>query len=234
MKSRRFRRRTYKKQVGIRIFCVFLCLTLLLYYYLQKLRPLVIRVAVSYAESLFLTSADRAVAKILADENVKYNDMIRLSRDPDGTVTSLETDIVKINLLKSMISQTLSGMIAEREHYEISIPLGTFFSKTLTQGIGPDIHFRMQLTATAHVNFSHEFKAAGINQVLHLVMADIQVNGGLVMMGCSRGIHASTSVFAAQTLIVGHVPEAFTEVRQSGENDLAGTINDYGANGNKE
>ena len=230
MKRRRVLWRNISKKAVMRLCCFALCLICFFCFYFQRIRPLVIRCAVSYAESMFLRSADRAVVQILSEENIGYADIVRLSRNADGAVTSVETDIVKIDTLKCRISDALSQMIAGQEYYEVAIPLGALFSKTLIDGWGPKIRFKMQLTATARVNFSHEFKSEGINQVLHLVMVDMDVSGSLVVLGHNRGLDASTSVFAAQTLIVGNVPGAFTEVNQGMTQDTAGTINDYGAN----
>ena len=79
------------------------------------------------------------------------------------------------------------------------------------------------------MNFSHEFKSAGINQVLHIVMIDMDIRGGLIMTGYSGGISVSTSAMAAQTVIVGTTPDAFTNVIENEQDNTAGLINDYGA-----
>ncbi|MBQ7726129.1 MAG: sporulation protein YunB, partial [Clostridia bacterium] len=167
---------------------------------------------------------------VLTDEGVSYNDIVILSRDAQGSVTSLETDIVKLNTLKSLISNRLSQIVASEEDYVIQIPVGSFFSTVYTGGWGPQIPLKMRLTATAHVNFSHEFRAAGINQVLHIVMIDMDIYGSLVVPGGRNAVSVSTSVFAAQTIIAGIVPGAYTQVLEDGETeDIAGLINDYGA-----
>ena len=78
------------------------------------------------AETILLDSANSAILDILNEEGVSYNDIVTLSRDGTGRVTSLETDIVKINSLKSLISNRLSENISKREYYDLYIPLGTF------------------------------------------------------------------------------------------------------------
>lgn len=194
-----------------------------------KMRPVIIRYAESVAETLLLDSSNTAILDILNEEDISYNDIVNLSRDESGRVTSLETDIIKINSLKSLIANRLSGTIASKEYYDLYIPIGTFFSSTYTNGYGPKIHFKMQLTSTARVNFSHEFKSAGINQVLHIVMIDMDISGHLVITGYGGNISVSNSAMAAQTIIVGTTPDAFTNVIESEQDNTAGLINDYGA-----
>lgn len=194
-----------------------------------KMRPVIIEYAVSVAETEFLDSANEAVLEVLAQEDVSYNDIAKLSRNENGQVTSIVTDVVKINRLKSLIAKRLSAIIDSKEYYDLYIPLGTFFSNTYTNGCGPKLHFKIQLTGTAVVNFSHEFKSAGINQVLHVVMIDMDISGNLVTVGYSDPIKVSTSSMAMQTLVVGGTPEAFTQVIENEGDETAELINDYGA-----
>ncbi len=223
------RRRRCENAFLIKTAAVLLAVAVLLSVVFYKMRPVILRYAESAAETLLLDASNKAILDILSEQNVSYNDIVSLSREESGRVTSLETDIVKINSLKSLISNRLSGIISENEYYDLYIPLGTFFSSTYTSGYGPKIHFKMQLTATARVNFSHEFKAAGINQVLHIVMVDMDISGSLVITGYNGGISVKNQAMAAQTIIVGTTPEAFTNVIESEQDNTAGLINDYGA-----
>ena len=213
----------------IKITAVLLAVSVILSIVFYKMRPVILKYAESAAETLLLDASNRAILDILNEQNISYNDIVTLSREESGRVTSLETDIVKINSLKSLISNRLSEIIAGKEYYDLNIPLGTFFSSVYTSGYGPKIHFKMQLTATARVDFSHEFKSAGINQVLHIVMVDMNISGSLVITGYSGGISVSNSAMAAQTIIGGTTPDAFTNVIESEQDNTAGLINDYGA-----
>ncbi len=194
-----------------------------------KMHPVIVTHAVSVAETIMLNSANDAVIEILEAENISYEDIVNLSYNEDGYVTSLETDIYKVNFLKSRISNQISEIIAGREKYDFSIPIGSFLNNDFTNGFGPDLKFKMQVTTTAFVNFTNEFKAAGINQVLHIINVDIKIRGSLVISGYRKGIETKTSAIAAQTVIVGKTPDAFTNVVESEKDNTGGLINDYGA-----
>lgn len=197
--------------------------------FLLRIQPVVRTYAESVAQTAMLNAANNAVLEILEENDIDYSDIVVLSRDGQGTVTALETDIVKINTLKSAISSRLSAGIDRAEFYEVKIPLGTFFSNAYTNALGPKLTFKMQLTATAEVDFSHEFKAEGINQVLHIIMINMKIGGCFVTTGQKSSVTAKTAAIAAQTVIVGTVPEAFTQVIENEGYDTAGLINDYGA-----
>ena len=224
------RKRRYKSgNFAVKALAVLTALTVSLFICLYKMLPVIIRYAVNVAETKFLDSANEAVLEVLSEEGVSYNDIACLSRNEDGQVTSIVTDIVKINRLKSLIAKRLSAIIDSKEYYDLYIPIGTFFSTSYTNGYGPKLHFKLQLTGTAVVNFSHEFKSAGINQVLHIVMVDMDISGCLVTVGYADPIKVSTSAMAMQTLVVGGTPEAFTQVVEYEDDNTAGLINDYGA-----
>lgn len=191
--------------------------------------PVINRYSESVAETVMLNSANDAVVRVLQSEDISYDEIAKLSRTQDGAVQSLEIDVYKINNLKSRISNEISKIIASREEFKVKIPLGNFFDTPYTSGIGPKIPFKMQLTTTAFVDFTHEFKSAGINQTLHLIHIKILLKGSFVTAWYSGGIKTETSVIAAQTVIVGATPDAFTNVIEDINDNTAGLINDYGA-----
>lgn len=97
-----------------------------------------------------------------------------------------------------------------------------------TNGYGPRVKFNAQLTSGTVVTFSNEFREAGLNQVIHRIVFDIETSGRLVMLGKTDGLSVTASAVVAETVIVGVLPEALTNVIGS-PSELAGIINDYGA-----
>ncbi len=209
--------------------CLFLILIIAVGFSYYKMLPVIIAYAKSIAETEMLNSANEAVVRILDEQGISYDEIAKLSRDENGNVKSLEIDVYKINNLKSRISSEISKIIAKREEFKLNIPLGNFFDTPYTVGMGPRLPFNMKITTTAFVDFEHEFKSAGINQVLHLINIKININGSFVVVWYRGSISASTTAIAAQTVIVGAVPEAFTNVIEDINDNTAGLINDYGA-----
>lgn len=210
---------------------VLLIFSVILGYVYVTIQPVILRYAESQAETIMLNSANEAIVNILGKENFTYDKIAVLSKDENGNVKSLEIDTYKVNFFKSHISNEISKIITPKERYNVAIPIGTFLNNTFTSGFGPDINFKMQMTTTAFVDFEHEFRSAGINQVLHRVIVKIKINGSLVIAGYKRTIFAETSAIAAQTVIIGTVPDGFTNVIEEETDNTAGLINDYGAIG---
>ena len=224
-------RKRYRKHRFPRVILIFSLIAVIIImsvtYYLMQ--PIILKYAVSVAEMIALNAANEAIVDVLNSNQVSFGDIVTLSQNDEGYVTSLEINVLQINNLKSEISRRMAKIIEEEERYELRIPLGSFFGNSYTNGIGPDIKFNMQITTTCFVDFSHEFKSAGINQVLHIVNVNIDVKGNFVIIGYNKGISASTGAIAAQTVIVGKTPDAFTSVIESPTDNTGGLINDYGA-----
>ncbi len=225
MKYRKKRKKSFGKVFLFTVTIFFILIGIVF----AKMQPVIMNYAKSCAETIMLNSANEAIISVLHRENISYDDIARLSLNDEGYVTSLEIDTYSVNALKSKISNELSYLVDSKEHYKIGIPIGTFFGNTYTQGFGPKINFNMHLTSTAFVTFSHEFKSAGINQVLHIINVEIQIRGSFVMIGYTKGINVKTSAIAAQTVIVGKTPDAFTNVIENENDNTGGLINDYGA-----
>ncbi len=212
------------------LFTIFIVLTVIASIVTYSLmQPVILKYAVSVAETTMLNSANEAIVKVLGQGKVCYKDIVNLSQNSDGYVTSLEIDVLQVNNFKSLISNEIAKIIAQRENYSVSIPLGSFLGNSYTNGLGPQVRLGMQITTTAFVDFTHEFKSAGINQVLHIVNVEITVKGSFVIIGYNKSVSIKTTAIAAQTVIVGKSPDAYTNVIESPTDNTGGLINDYGA-----
>ncbi len=192
-----------------------------------RARSLVFVYARSQAETIMLSSANKAVIRVLNRENITYDGISRISRDDNNNITGIEIDIKQLNSFKSEISNEIMQLIEEKSRYTISIPIGSFISSEYTVGLGPNIDFKMQMTETATVDFDNEFTDAGLNQVMHRIIVKIDISANILMLGKADGFSVSTTAVAAQTVIVGKVPESFTNVEEHPDDDIADTIFNY-------
>ena len=227
---RNFRKRR-RFSVAKRWFIVLLCLILIFAVCFISVKPFVFTYAKSEAETIILNAANEAVLNVLSENGISYNEISNVSRNSDGTITGIEIDTQKVNLLKSQISNEISKIIAANNKYELYIPVGTLFGNEYTTGYGPKVRFKMQLTETAIVDFESGFQSAGINNVLHQIIIKIDVNASVLMMGCTDGFSVSTTAIAAQTVIAGSVPDSFTNVIEQPNNDLADEVFNFGGLG---
>ncbi len=218
--------------IVISIIIVFSIVAVSVYSYLS-VRGIIINYAKSYAQTIALDTVNRTVTQHLSNKGIDYNSIVKLSKNGDDNITSLEIDIAKINYLKSVISLAVSEELTGKEDYRLSIPLGNLIGNEYLIGFGPKIKFNMKMTTTVVTDFESKFYSAGINQVLHQIIIKIKINGSFVLPWDTGGFTEQTSIIAAQTVLVGVTPDAYTNVMENyGDGDeghTVGNIFDYGA-----
>ncbi len=193
----------------------------------RRMRRVICDYSASVGETVMVRTVDEVISEIFCEENIEYSDIVTVSRDSEGKVTSLEVSATKVNYIKSKISVKVAESIALKEKYDLEIPVGTIIGNEYTIGRGPSIKFKMQITTTVIADFESKFYSAGINQVLHQIHIKVKMNGHTVVPWYRSAFNAETSVIAAQTVIVGMTPDAYTNVIEAGT-DATQDIFDFG------
>lgn len=220
MKKRRSVIRCWLITIGIML----LCGSLLITYIYFSIRPIIFAAAKSRASRILMNSAAESMLKVLKEENITYNGISRVSRFENGEIKGIEIDIAQIGLLKNRLATEISKAIAEKENYTVDIALGTLTGMEFVTGMGPRLNFGMQLAAHTKTDYKSKFLEAGINQTLHQILISVDMNCSIMMLGFTEGFSVSTTEIAAQTLIVGAVPDTFTNVVETPTDDLADEI----------
>lgn len=186
-----------------------------------KIRPILLASSKNTAKTIMLNAANEAVINTIADYNISYDKIARLTRNTAGDVTSVEIDVAQINVFKSAISSEISDTISKNREFNLKIPIGTLTGNDYLVGLGPSLPFNMKMSEVAIVDFRSEFIAAGINNVLHRIIIEINLNANILMVGATDNFSVTTTAIAAQTVIIGVTPDTFTNVDEYPNNDIA-------------
>ncbi len=169
-----------------------------------------------------------AVMAEIERENTDYSKLVTLSTNSEGEVISLESNVMNINRLKTGVAQRVEREIDRISAIDIQIPIGTLAGIQLLHGKGFNIGMSVKPVGYAMTTIISEFSSAGINQTRHRMIVRIEATVDAVIPGFSTKVPISTDIVAAETIIVGRVPDAYTHVVAS-DNDLVGLLEDYGA-----
>lgn len=170
---------------------------------------------------------NEAISDELENEDTDYNKLVTLSTNSEGEVISVESNVVNINKLKTGIIRRLEREIARLSSYNLEIPIGTLLGIQLLHGKGFSIGMTVEPVGMASASIISEFVSAGINQTLHRIVIEITTSVESIIPGFSTRVPVTTTVVAAETVIVGRVPDAYTHVIAS--ESLSGYLNDFGA-----
>ena len=189
------------------------------------------RIFMEYAVNVCEDSAIKEINTLMEDEVFshpdEFADLVVLERDSDNRITALRTDIIAVGKVKARIVNGLFDRLDYLEETQTEVPLGTVFAPNLFTGMGPRVKVGLAGLAQMEAQFVSAFTSAGINQTLHQVMVTVNTRVAAILPLYTVETDVSTDICIAETVIVGEVPQSFTDI--SGDNrGLIDKVNDYG------
>ena len=207
---RKWRKFSFKRffiPVLIVIFSIFLFL-----FTDKNLRLIIMEMSENKIGSLMSDCANTAVNRAVKESNISYDDIINVSRDIDGSISSLQTDIIKLNEIRTEIDYLFSEEMNKQGEIILLIPIGTIIGNEYTVGRGPSIKFRLDLSVNTSTDYSSQFYSAGINQTLHQICVLVSGSAYLLSPWYKTSIDFDTSYIVAETVITGIVPETIADL----------------------
>ena len=221
-------RKSFGKKLGTKLIALALILLGLFFLADLRFRPIVETVNAYECHSAVTNIIDNAVMAELEREGADYSRLVNLTTNSEGEIISLESNVMSINRLKTGISGRIERELERISAIGIDIPIGTLVGIELLHGRGFSVGMSVEPLGYATTTIISEFTQAGINQTLHRIVIQIDAEVDAIIPGYSARVPVSTSIVAAETIIVGRVPEAYTHVVTTSE-DLVGSLEDYGA-----
>ena len=219
--------RDFFRRLGIRLIAVGLVAVGFLLLMDLSFRDVIETVNAYECHELVSRVLNEAISDELENEDTDYNKLVTLSTNSEGEVISIESNVVNINKLKTGIIRRLEREIARLSSYNLEIPIGTLLGIQLLHGKGFSIGMTVEPVGMASASIISEFVSAGINQTLHRIVIEITTSVESIIPGFSTRVPVTTTIVAAETVIVGRVPDAYTHVIAS--ESLSGYLNDFGA-----
>lgn len=217
-----------KKLRALKMIAIGTTLVLLVALLDSRVRPVITTLSTYQAKLAATQSINDAVIQVINEEDVIYNSIITLTQADDGEVSSISTDMITINRLKAEITNKISDRLKLDASRTIRIPIGTVLGGQILSGRGPRIEFKVLPAGYVHTEIYNNFKAAGINQTLHQIMLSVDATVSAVSPVYTVTTTVNTNICIAETIIVGRVPGAFTDINGDKADEI-GMYNDYGA-----
>lgn len=151
-----------------------------------------------------------SVMDSLGESNI-YDEIMNITYNQEGEITSVTANASAINRLKSSLAVDILNSIDQFGSEGFTVPLGNLTDIILLSGIGPHIPFKIVPYGTVQVDFRSAFTEAGVNQTRHEVYIDITADMRAISAVSRISGTVSTSVMAAQTVIVGQTPQLFVK-----------------------
>ena len=203
------RRRRIK---GRHLFLIFalglLLLTLLLN---AALYPQVLALAKSRITNRLSSLSAEEICTVLSEEDVRYEDLIRISYGTDGKVTAVSVDTVRLTLLKERIALRILALL-QTKSFSVSVPFGNVIGFLPLSEMPGEIPVTVRTAESMRAGFRSSFEEAGINQTRHTISFVFETEVYCLLAGKTERITLSNVFPAAETVIVGEVPDSFTDI----------------------
>lgn len=174
-----------------------------------KVAPFVVSVTKGYAENVASNTLNTIVDETLKNEEYSFVDVIRDANDRVVAVTMNSADT---NIFMTKIAIGLKERIAEMKEVEAKIPLGNFLPYPFLAGLGPEVPVKFLILANTAVSAKEDFVAKGINQSLYTLSLHVVTDVGIYIPAMHSSVTVENEVPIAQTVIVGSVPDSYTNV----------------------
>ena len=182
-----------------------------------QIRPM-IRATAAYHASIYATNLmNEAVEQEL--RKVQGIQLVRIDQNEATNITSVTLDMLRINQIKTGITEHILIELSSEETEVVEVHLGTLLGSEIFSGRGPLIPITLSPIGMAKIQTKSNLKQAGINQVLHEVVLSVEVEVSAILPGYSADAAAHSDYLIAQTVIVGNVPDRYSEASNSVNSD---------------
>ena len=185
-----------------------------------NMRPAMAALAVARIRSVAARAMNDAILESMGDET-NYARLIQVHESSER-VYMLQANTHKMNILAADCAEAAQERIAQMGDQGISIPIGTITGISFLAGKGPSLKVTFSPAGSVQSEFNSEFVSSGINQTLYRVNLLLTASVRLVMPGVSETIFVRAEAAIAESIIVGDVPEVYTNV--ASEEDMLNLI----------
>ncbi len=174
---------------------------------INGIQPIIEENCKSIARSVATKVSNIKVTEVMA--KYEYDDILEISKDQNGNITRVGTNIFTINKIISDIPVYIQEELEREENSKFKIPLGSFLGSKLFSGMGPKVNIKIQMVGDIQTDLRSEFSTAGINQTLHRIYLEIKCNVVILTPFKTIQEEISNQVLIAEGVIVGEIPNTY-------------------------
>lgn len=222
--------RYHRDRIKLKPRKIFLFITIILVSFLIiidfQIRPVIKKVA-EYQSKIIATSIiTSSVNKELSHNNYTYDNLVIISKDSDGRVTSVENNMNEINKMYAGLTDSINNQYDNIKKKTMVISSGSLSGLDYFYGRGPNFKFKLEPVGSVQTNIATKFTSVGVNQSLNEIILEVNSSITAIIPGYSTVVDVNTSYIIASTIVVGDIPDSFTYITGD-ERDNLSKINDY-------
>lgn len=200
-KRRKIKKRIIRWSVFIAIIVGIVC------YFNFYVNPIILTTNTATIKAKTVEVVNLSISNVLS--NNSSDDLIKITYDSDGNVSSIVANTVLANKLNTMIVDNCQTNLSDMTMLNFSVPLGTFSGMPFLNGLGPKITIKMTPVGSISTKFNSVFTSQGINQTCHQIYLNITANISVLLPGVDKTVKVTTQYLISESIIVGKVPQVY-------------------------
>ena len=205
-------RRKYKKRAKKgSILLIFLILMLIVGagYYVFSMRPLLEEYVNEELANNVNLIVNQVTSKKIEEKNITYDKLISISKDSEGRIMSISTQVNEMNKLKLDIEKDLLETFLQTDKITVEVPIGSLLGSEFLSGRGPCIKVRAVPMTRVYSEYENHFDSSGINQTRHRILLNYDISLKILLPGKRERTNIKSQICIAETVIVGSVPNFY-------------------------
>ncbi len=204
-----------KRRLLIALFIIAAIVAAVWIFIAKNVNPMIISLSNEKIKELTNDAVANAVLDVMKD--VGDAEYVKIERDKNGKISSVDVDADYISVLAQKITVEAQHRINEIGRDGIKIPIGSLSGVTLFTGMGPDINIKVYLVGSTQTRILSVFSDAGINQTLHRLYLTVSGSVAVAVPGLPSTIKTSAQVLMSELIIVGDVPPTYLNATNIGD-----------------
>lgn len=200
-------RKQRKNTKYIQVIAVIMIAFTFAYFIIQSIKPIMEQQSKSMAKSIATRISNNKATEVM--KNYTYNDLIIVTKDENGNIKMVGTNVIIVNEIISDIPVRIQEELEKSENNSFKIRLGSFLGSNIFAGRGPNVNIKMEVTGNLDTELRSEFTSAGINQTLHKIYLEIKCNVIILTPFETIEEQIINQVLLAEGLIIGDIPSAY-------------------------
>ena len=206
-------RKVYVLRGRVLLICavIFIVLAIYLFVYNTCFSGTIKEKARVRANFVAISAINQAMEKLISSSDFNEKKFFVSQNKSDGTVSEVTVNTDTANLFKAKLSQCILDTIDkyDKEVLEIA-PFSSYGYSFVPFGIRvPILVVPIEILS---MNFKSELFDSGINQTLYQLNIEVKIAVKLLLPIGSEIFNVETTVPVVQTVIVGNVPDSYTNV----------------------
>ncbi len=197
------------KLLVYKIVVVFLIISIISVLVDIKLRPVIQTVGGNALKNTLSNVLDGTVNEMVDSLGIKYNDMVNIEKNNDGTIAAITLNSTCVNGYKADISDGCSDKLSNFNETVVPVPLGSIIGGAFFNGRGACMEICATIYGFAVTDVISRFESAGINQTRHTIYLNVSASAHAYMGLCHLNETVDETIILVETIIVGTVPESY-------------------------